>query len=107
VRPGALAERLRDQAETLDQAATLAKPGGRIVYITCSVLDDENGAQVRAFMARQQGFAIVPPTDVTSALGERAFLFRRAVLSSAEGILMTPRRTDTDGFFVSVLRKAS
>ena len=108
VRPGALAERIKDQAETLDQAATLVKAGGRIVYITCSVLDDENGAQVRGFMARNEGFTIVPSTEVmTGALGERAFLFRRAVLSSAEGILMTPRRTDTDGFFVSVLRKAS
>src|SRR5437588_63288 len=105
VRPGALAERLKDQAEALDRAVALTKPGGRIAYVTCSVLDDENGAQVRAFLARHQGLAIVPPAEVTSALGERAFLFRRAVLMSAEGVLMTPRRTDTDGFFVSVLRK--
>jgi 16S rRNA (cytosine967-C5)-methyltransferase len=70
------------------------------------VLDDENGAQVRGFLGRHPGFAIVPPEQVTSALGERAFLFRRAVLLSAEGLLMTPRRTDTDGFFVSVLRGA-
>ena len=106
VRPGALAERLKDQAEALDHAAALVKPGGRIAYVTCSVLDDENGAQVRAFMARHRGFSVVPPAEVTNALGERAFLFRRAVLMSAEGLLMTPRRTDTDGFFVSVLRSA-
>jgi 16S rRNA (cytosine967-C5)-methyltransferase len=107
VRPGALAERLKDQAEALDHAATLVKPGGRVAYVTCSVLDDENGAQVRAFIARHPQFAIVPPADVANALGERAFLFRRAALMSAEGLLMTPRRTDTDGFFVSVLRNAS
>src|SRR2546423_214764 len=105
VRPGALAERLKDQVEALDRAATLVKPGGRIAYVTCSVLDDENGAQVRAFLARHPEFAIVSPADVTNALGERAFLFRRAVLLSDEGLLMTPRRTDTDGFFVSVLRR--
>ena len=81
------------------------KPGGRIAYITCSVLDEENGAQVRAFLARHPDFAVVPPAEVTDALGERAFLFRRAVLMSDEGLLMTPRRTDTDGFFVSVLRR--
>jgi 16S rRNA (cytosine967-C5)-methyltransferase len=104
VRPGALAERLKDQAEALDHAVTLVKPGGRIAYVTCSVLDDENGAQVRAFVARHPRFTIVPPADVTNALGERAFLFRRAVIISPEGLLMTPRRTDTDGFFVSVLR---
>jgi 16S rRNA (cytosine967-C5)-methyltransferase len=107
VRPGALAERLKDQAEPLDHAATLVKPGGRIAYVTCSVLEDENGTQVRAFLARHPEFAIVSPADVTNALGERAFLFRRAVLISDEGLLMTPRRTDTDGFFVSILRRAA
>lgn len=105
VRPGALAERLKDQVEALARAATLVKPGGRIAYVTCSVLDDENGAQVRAFLGRQPEFAIVPPADVTNALGERAFLFRRAALLSDVGLLMTPRRTDTDGFFVSILRR--
>jgi 16S rRNA (cytosine967-C5)-methyltransferase len=106
VRPGALAERLKDQAEALDHAATLVKPGGRIAYITCSVLDDENGAQVRGFAGRRPEFTIVPPPEVTAALGERGFLFRRVVLMSDAGLLMTPRRTDTDGFFVSVLRRA-
>jgi 16S rRNA (cytosine967-C5)-methyltransferase len=106
VRPGALAERLKDQAEALDHAATLVRPGGRIAYITCSVLDDENGAQIRSFAGRHSEFAIVPPAEVVGALGERGFLFRRVVLMSDAGLLMTPRRTDTDGFFVSVLRRA-
>ena len=106
VRPGALAERLKDQAEALDHAAALVKPGGRIAYVTCSVLDEENAAQVRGFRARHSEFSIVSPAEVTNALGERAFLFRRAVLMSDEGLLMTPRRTDTDGFFVSILRSA-
>jgi 16S rRNA (cytosine967-C5)-methyltransferase len=105
VRPGALAERLKDQTEALDHAAALVKPGGRIAYVTCSVVDDENGGQVRALLARHAGFSIIPPAEVTNALGERAFLFRRAVRMSDEGLLMTPRRTDTDGFFVSVLRR--
>jgi 16S rRNA (cytosine967-C5)-methyltransferase len=107
VRPGALAERLKDQAEALDRAATLARPGGRIAYVTCSVLEDENGAQMRAFRMRQPEFIVIPPADVANALGERAFLFRRAVLISDEGLLITPRRTGTDGFFVSILRRAA
>ena len=106
VRPGALAERLKDQAAALDRAAALVKPGGRIAYVTCSVLEDENGAQMRAFLARHSAFSIVPPAEAANVLGERAFLFRRAVLISDTGLLMTPRRTDTDGFFVSVLRSA-
>jgi 16S rRNA (cytosine967-C5)-methyltransferase len=105
VRPGALAERLKEQAAVLDRAAALVKPGGRIAYVTCSVLEEENGAQVRAFLGRHPDFAVRPPAEVTAALGERALLFRKAVWMSAEGLLMTPRRTDTDGFFVSVLMR--
>ncbi len=107
VRPGALEQRGKEQAALLDRAATLVKPGGRIAYVTCSVLAAENGDQVRAFLARQSGFSALPTTELTAPLGERAFLFRRAVLASDEGLLMTPRRTDTDGFFVAVLRKSS
>jgi 16S rRNA (cytosine967-C5)-methyltransferase len=105
VRPGALAQRLKEQSAILDRAPALLKPGGRIAYVTCSVLDEENGGQVRDFLARHGEFALVPPAEVVQALGERAFLFRRAVLITAEGLLMTPRRTDTDAFFVSLLAR--
>ena len=106
LRPGALERRTAEQAAVLDRAAALVRPGGRIAYITCSVLEAENGAQVRAFLERHAEFALVPPHEVAAALGERAFMFERAVLESAEGLLMTPRRTDTDGFFVALLRLA-
>ncbi len=105
VRPGALDLRRKEQAALLDRAATLVKSDGRIAYVTCSVLAEENGDQVRGFFARHPDFAAVPPAEVAGGLGERAFLFRRAVLMTEEGLLMTPRRTHTDGFFVSVLRR--
>jgi 16S rRNA (cytosine967-C5)-methyltransferase len=105
VRPGALAMRCKEQAAVLDAAAALAKPGGRIVYVTCSVLAEENDDQVRGFLTRHAQFALAPPAESATALGERAFLFRRAVLMSEEGLLMTPRRTDTDGFYVAVMRR--
>jgi 16S rRNA (cytosine967-C5)-methyltransferase len=104
MRPGALEQRVKEQVEILDRAVPLLKPGGRIGYVTCSVLDDENGVQVRSFLARHPGFTVQPPAEVTQALGERAFMFGKAARLFAEGILMTPRTTDTDGFFVSVLR---
>jgi 16S rRNA (cytosine967-C5)-methyltransferase len=107
VRPGALEQRQKEQAEALDRAVPLLKPAGRIAYVTCSVLDEENGAQIRAFLARQPGFTLVPPAEVANKLGDRGFLFRRAMLASDEGLLMTPRRTDTDGFFVAMLRKSA
>ncbi len=106
VRPGALAVRQKEQEAALDRAVPLVKPAGRIAYVTCSVLAEENDDQVRAFLARNPEFALVPPAEVVGVLGERAYLFRRAVLISETGLLMTPLRTETDGFFVSVLRKS-
>ena len=88
----------------LDRAVPLLKPGGRIAYVTCSVLDEENGAQVRSFAARHPEFSIVPPVEVAQAIA-RADEFLAVALVSDEGLLMTPRRTGTDGFFVSVLQK--
>jgi 16S rRNA (cytosine967-C5)-methyltransferase len=107
MRPGALEVRLKDQIEVLDRAEALVKPGGRIAYITCSVLPPENGEQVRAFVARHPDFAVVPPSQAVTALGDKAEGFAAATLQSPEGLLMTPRRTGTDGFFVSILRRAS
>src|ERR1700680_5019781 len=105
MRPGALEVQLKDQIEVLDRAATLVKPGGRIAYITCSVLPPENGEQIRSFLARHPDFAVVPPAQTMSVLWDKADDFAAATLQSAEGLLMTPRRTGTDGFFVSVLTR--
>jgi len=105
IRPGALAERIKEQEAALEQAAILAKPDGRIAYVTCSVVPEENNDQVRAFLARHPDFSVEKPVDTMKVLGERAYLFARAALISDEGLLMTPRRTDTDGFFVSMLRR--
>ncbi|MBN9048052.1 MAG: RsmB/NOP family class I SAM-dependent RNA methyltransferase [Rhizobiales bacterium] len=104
MRPGALEQRVKQQAEVLDRAVMALKPGGRIAYITCSVLEAENGAQVRAFLDRQAGFAVVPPEAVCDALGMAAADFKTSARLGREGLLMTPRRTGTDGFFVSLLR---
>ena len=69
---------LKDQIEVLDRAARLVKPGGRIAYITCSVLPQENGEQIRSFISRHPGFEIVHATNVTAPLGDRAIAFRDA-----------------------------
>ena len=105
VRPGALAERKKQQQTLLERAAMLVKAGGRIAYITCSVLAEENDDQVSAFVGRHADFSVEKPADMAQPLGERAYLFTRAALISDAGLLMTPRRTDTDGFFVSLLRR--
>jgi 16S rRNA (cytosine967-C5)-methyltransferase len=107
IRPGALKERIREQEAALERAVPLVKPGGRIAYVTCSVLAEENGDQVRAFAARHPDFSVEKPGNVINLLGERVYLFGRAVLISDEGLLMTPLRTDTDGFFVSLMRRSA
>jgi 16S rRNA (cytosine967-C5)-methyltransferase len=107
VRPGALEVRVKEQAETLARAVPLVRPGGRIAYVTCSVLDEENGAQIRNFVASHPDFSVEKPAEVANALGERAYMFSKAALVNDEGLLMTPRRTDTDGFFVSILRRSA
>jgi 16S rRNA (cytosine967-C5)-methyltransferase len=103
MRPGALEQRVKEQAEVLDRAVPLLKAGGRIAYVTCSVLEEENAAQVRGFLGRHEEFSVHPPVEVTQALGERALMFAKAARLSKEGITMTPRTTDTDGFFVAML----
>jgi 16S rRNA (cytosine967-C5)-methyltransferase len=71
------------------------------------VLDAENGAQVRAFLSRHPDFAVTPPGEVAKALGDRGAILRAAALLGPEGKLLTPRRTETDGFFVALLEQAS
>jgi 16S rRNA (cytosine967-C5)-methyltransferase len=105
MRPGALEIRLKDQAAVLARAAQLVKPGGRIAYVTCSVMPAENGEQIQAFTAAHPDFAVTPPAEVAAALWDKAEDFLAATRTSPEGLLMTPRKTGTDGFFVSVLKR--
>jgi 16S rRNA (cytosine967-C5)-methyltransferase len=97
---------VKQQAALLDRAAALLRPKGRIAYVTCSVLAEENGDQVRAFVERHPVFSVEKPTETAQALGERAYPFTRAALISEQGLLMTPRLTETDGFFVSLIRRS-
>lgn len=105
LRAGSLARRLKEQAAILDRAAPLLKPGGRIAYVTCSVLSEENEEQVRAFLHRHPDFAAVAPAVVAGALGGAAASFLAAARVGAEGLLMTPRTTGTDGFYVSLIKR--
>jgi 16S rRNA (cytosine967-C5)-methyltransferase len=105
IRPGALEIRIRDQIEVLDRAVPLLRRGGCIAYITCSVLQEENSDQISAFIARHNEFARVPPREVAAKLGQSANGFCNSVRLFDEGLLMTPHRTGTDGFFVALLKR--
>lgn len=101
--PGALTLRLQEQTALLAQAACFVKPGGRIVYVTCSVLIDENESQVAAFLAAHEDFAALSAEETTRAAG-LPDLARYASPHGA-GLRFSPATSGTDGFYVSVLHR--
>ncbi|MGE0237646.1 MAG: RsmB/NOP family class I SAM-dependent RNA methyltransferase [Parvibaculaceae bacterium] len=100
-----LHQRLADQTAVLERGARLVKPGGRLLYITCSVLPEENDDQVQAFLASHEDFALVPYRDQW-----RLAIGTEPPASAGEGkdtLLLTPRAHATDGFFMAMLRKTA
>lgn len=93
--------RKAEQAAILQAASAHVKPGGHLVYVTCSVFDEENRQQIDAFLARETGFA---PVD-HHALWERNFPPENARIDGERGISLTPARSATDGFFIARLRR--
>jgi 16S rRNA (cytosine967-C5)-methyltransferase len=92
--PETLARRIADQDLVLDQGARFVKPGGRMVYVTCSVLPEEDEDRVAAFLARSPGFVVALATaDPTLARH----------LTPGGFLRLSPRTAGTDGFFVAVL----
>lgn len=95
-----LAELVVKQAGILDQAARLVKPGGRLIYATCSLLSEENDSQIAQFTEQHADFSIVPLAA--------AWPFAGAAPGPGPFLTLTPRQHDTDGFFAAVLeRKAA
>jgi 16S rRNA (cytosine967-C5)-methyltransferase len=103
LRPGSLALRTAEQAQVLDRAARLVRPGGRIVYITCSLLSAENDAAVSGLLSRWRGrFDALPAAEVLAASPDS---LRGAVRTTTHGLQMSPLLTGTDGFYVAVVAR--
>ncbi len=97
--PQDLAEVVIRQQQILISAARLVRPGGRLVYATCSLLREEDEAQAEAFLAAEPEFSVVPAARAwaetiggTSPGGERY-------------LRLTPARHGTDGFFVAIFER--
>lgn len=84
------------QASILASAARLVKPGGRLVYATCSLLAEENEEQVAAFLSAFSAFHVVPLREAAPQLTGSAH---------PDYLALTPARNDTDGFFAAVLQR--
>ncbi|WP_305985607.1 RsmB/NOP family class I SAM-dependent RNA methyltransferase [Roseibium sp. MMSF_3544] len=99
----ALADRIQDQRDVLEHAADYVKPGGRLVYVTCSVLPGENQAQVDWFLEKNNGFQPKSVADAWQTLLPGAA--PPTYITERGEILLTPASTETDGFFVSMLER--
>ncbi|MFG5120722.1 RsmB/NOP family class I SAM-dependent RNA methyltransferase [Methylorubrum sp. POS3] len=100
LRPGSLANRTGEQAEVLDRAARLVRPGGTIVYVTCSVLPEENDAAVDGLLTRSGGAIASVATDLTAVPG-----LSDKVRRTQRGVQMSPALTGTDGFYVATMTR--
>ena len=85
---GELARLCAIQARLLDLAVGLVRPGGRIVYVTCSLLDEEGADQFVGFLARHRQFAM---RELALPLGR----------AHGKGVRLSPSRDGTDGFFIA------
>ncbi len=84
------------QAGILDSAARLVRPGGRLVYATCSLLPEENEAQVEAFLATHPDFHLVPLREAAPQIADSAH---------PDYLSLTPARHGTDGFFAAAMAR--
>ena len=91
--PDRLARYAGLQDRLLDIAQELVKPGGRIAFVTCSLLDTEGAERVAGFLKRHPAFKA---EQADLPLGDKR----------GEGIRMDPFHHGTDGFFVAKLRSA-
>ncbi|WP_421999392.1 methyltransferase domain-containing protein [Reyranella sp.] len=100
--PQDLEELVPKQAAILDAAARLVKPGGRLVYATCSVLPAENERQIASFLERHPGFAAVPVAEVWRDARDEP---PPPALEAGPYLRLSPLAHGTDGFFAAVLQR--
>lgn len=105
LKPPHLADRQAEQVKVLATAARLLKPGGRLAYITCSVLPEENGDQVKAFLSANPRFEAVPFAEAwAEALPGPP---PGSADGGTHGLILTPFSHGTDGFFIALMREKS
>ncbi len=91
-----IAELTVKQASILDAASTLVRPGGRLVYATCSLLAEENDAIVAAFREKHPDFSLL----LASTL-----LGKQGIACDGDVLRLLPHQHNTDGFFAAALER--
>ena len=98
-----LEERVQQQGEALSQAKGFVRPGGELLYVTCSVLPEENEQQVRRFCEENTEFSIGSALQRwQTTFGDNA---RKPHSSDEKTVTLTPATTDTDGFFFCLMKR--
>lgn len=90
------AQLLATQAAILDAAAGLLKPGGRLVYSTCTIHPAENQQQIQAFLQRHPEFTLASPSPAMP----------QGMRCTPYGMLSIPTETGMDGFFICAMQKS-
>ncbi len=91
-----VAELTVKQAAILDAAATLVRPGGRLVYATCSLLSAENDEIVAAFLEKHPDFSLLPASAV---------LGKQGIACEGDVLRLLPHKHNTDGFFAAAMER--
>jgi 16S rRNA (cytosine967-C5)-methyltransferase len=102
--PEALMQRVAEQREVLDLAAPIVRPGGTLIYATCSILPSENGQQTRRFLEQHENFIARP----WQASWDKAGLGPLPE-NGADGLALQldPAFHGTDGFYISILQRVA
>ncbi len=104
LKPRNIEERQAEQAAVLATARSLTKPGGRLVYVTCSLLPEENRGTLDAFLNTAPEFAVLPFAPIWRArIGTEP---PASADGSTDTLQLTPASHGTDGFFVAILNAA-
>jgi 16S rRNA (cytosine967-C5)-methyltransferase len=94
-----LKELVVKQEAILRRAADFVKPGGVLVYATCSILQEENQIQAQHFLAQHPMFEMIPVETILAKQGING------LTSDQPWLQMTPYQNQTDGFFGVVFQK--
>ena len=95
---------VKSQGEILADGASRVAVGGQLIYITCSVLPEEDEDQITAFLASHKEFSLVSYQD---NLAEQVSMMPETLSSIPECLLLAPHRHATDGFFVAVMQRVN
>ena len=110
LKPKQLDKRIEEQTDILEKASEFVKPGGRIVYATCSFLKEEDEDRVAGFLASHDGFSEINAAEEAIASGlltDEGAATVKAGCANGTSVRLTPRRAGTDGFFFSVMVRES